>query len=1387
MAVKMENVVVPIDLSAFVLTPECANNSGPARIAPIVQPNYIGLRLDEALMQHDLVEHIDFHNTTPAKLNTRLTDIGATNFDVNPPKYRRNRMGVYLHWSLPRCYRAANRATKATDNSTSLPSDTPKNDPSMPSFPTVPSRWLVVRRLNHQVSEDGKKLPSFQTWIVESNRVRKIQDIDDSVDLEVDVSPFMRAETDPLTNKWTDEILRKQAEVFIGKRVEYSGWRTPDTAWIETEAEGNKDFMDLTVLGSSNPVFPDFVVHNGSTFSIVDSFKYTANDGSTKYLTEAKADYFVIGWNSLPKKDLLAADDQRLAQVLENLKMTLPLPTLTETSTDQEKKERKTLEDLLNTKQSTRSILHGAVYSVSFKWGSKPPSRAEQVAEKFGPKFNMEPLSMGVTPIDGIMTFLRAHKTPADVEKVFGDTDADDIAAMVLALGDLLYAADDSFNERVKAQDMNLYEGHYAKSQDAGYRWAFAAPENSGQATTVATPEQFKELFVLNEKQTRLDGLERQLSQKRWDLFSEWWKYVSDKTNIRNTIQGQYSQRVIDLKQEISVLAKRAEKELRPDLKKALENPSYKRVLESPFYTRREPTLCIAGMDSGWPKDFLDALPIRLDHQITASQALDIFGPTKNPFPKALEATALKILGECVARSEKDFGEGKSTLKGFKSWGNVNPFQPLFVEWEALYYHVDRSKWTVGVRPSPVGMANSQVRYGVNELLSKNTENQRDFRYIRGRSLILPQPVFSLQAAVQAVVDSNDPSSPFKDEASIKKLLDGIGKLQFISCPLSGLDEHLVTRVMGGTHVKPTVNINKQGMTVIPLPPAAQPDIQLFEGDLTLIESRSDLTPYGNMLRFSSDSYPKPPFKGVTHGQMMITKLNIIDKFGQAVALPAPSKKLKNPPAIPQSVHPCLSDFLTPGTFENQINTIYAEDKKPDHGDWPICRFMQLTPSINQDARINACFVNRGMDVNAGLAAPRTKTPFWVETENDKPEETPIFGWVIINYQNSGLQFFRPDGTFYREVRVGGPSGTALGSKWLPFDPPKPGIVKDDSQLDGLIKKLTDKEDKGKFLKSFFHMINGAIKTMPFPPSEYSGYANSLVGKPLALVNVGFSLELAISALTAQNTLGKTPKSEGRSEQDELSSYRFPFKIGDVDRPFDGVVGYFKTDNKVDGKTDWNTMYTYFPDEGNKSFVKISPQNFPRLSPHYINPNTLTSTSTSTAIFNSYRQAQAAQFTIATMLIDPYTPIHAYSPILPIKSLAVPAWTIQKAFTRMTAFFRLGPSLISVDVPMQYDEKRKLDPESWTVPLPDGGASNDTPAMPAIRLPISGKKGLWRWLQPYDVKGKVDTDPHDTLFNEMDVKQEDTTIRKDRPPYTFVEGYLQLARPLLAKDMPRNA
>src|SRR5215472_12453248 len=137
MTTTMENIAIPLDVSAFALSPECCK--GLSRIAPITQPDYVGLRLDESLIQHDILDQADFHLTAPAKFNLRLSDL-----DSNPSQYRKNRLGVYLHWTLPRLYRSGSQYSDNTQKvkDTRLKPDNPQQDVSQPVYPPVPNRWL---------------------------------------------------------------------------------------------------------------------------------------------------------------------------------------------------------------------------------------------------------------------------------------------------------------------------------------------------------------------------------------------------------------------------------------------------------------------------------------------------------------------------------------------------------------------------------------------------------------------------------------------------------------------------------------------------------------------------------------------------------------------------------------------------------------------------------------------------------------------------------------------------------------------------------------------------------------------------------------------------------------------------------------------------------------------------------------------------------------------------------------------------------------------------------------------------------------------------------------------------------------------------------------------
>lgn len=75
-----------------------------------------------------------------------------------------------------------------------------------------------------------------------------------------------------------------------------------------------------------------------------------------------------------------------------------------------------------------------------------------------------------------------------------------------------------------------------------------------------------------------------------------------------------------------------------------------------------------------------------------------------------------------------------------------------------------------------------------------------------------------------------------------------------------------------------------------------------------------------------------------------------------------------------------------------------------------------------------------------------------------------------------------------------------------------------------------------------------------------------------------------------------------------------------------------------------------------------------------------------------------------------------------VESLQLPAWTVQRAMERMSAFFHLGPVLLTKDVPANYDATDPLDAETWL--LRQRQRATD-PVTAKIRLPVGGgKKGM---------------------------------------------------------------
>ncbi|OJJ87733.1 uncharacterized protein ASPGLDRAFT_164182 [Aspergillus glaucus CBS 516.65] len=1388
-----EPLLVPIQLDAFVLNPAvCGDPNKPeSRICPITQPNYTFLRYEDFVAESDVQPHADLHNAAPADHNSRMTDLGTG-------QYRRNRHGVYIHWSLPRAYRAGVSLTDSVGDKSRRDQERQRHglgretDDARPSaaaeYIDPPTRWLVVRKLDLdtiQPVEAKENFEEYTAWVIEGDYLWKLDDIPAHYDLQVDVSPFLAGDPD----KEVD--VRAQAEVFIGRK-------TPLKKWLD---DAPKNPPRIPLLGSGNQLFADFQQHNSNVFSMVDNFSY-GDETSPQYLDVAEASYYVIGWHRNDEADPLwmENDPPPRAERLNSLFMSLQ---------GNEKA-------WLDATGPARLLCHGAMYSVQWDWNKKPKTPADEFARRLQDQ-NNPAVSVGTTALDSLMTYCKARRGDG------GDFDtATKLEKLILAVQVLLHTNDDGVEGQREAID-TLYNWNFTRSP-GGIRY-FLATSDDAQAKPLQIDDTSQtNLKTLNQHQILKESCLRVVDQLRWDMFALWWKYITDPSNTNGSKQQQFKSDILEIRDRIVNIGGKI-KLLEREIKGLKSTENVRSGTHQPYHQARDPTLLLGGIDQGWPSDYLSPLSVRLKMQ-TISSTED------EPIPDGLESVFNQIKARLASSMSQHMLEAARNLfREFyflippserqpspgkyypqfhdkvdecwrDQWNQRQPWRPLYMEWEAEYIHIPFEHWSLGEQAARLS-ENNQIRYGVKidsgaplwEELTKPSEGGKpstlDRRLISGRGLILPQPSFSLDARVRQLF-STIPEQELDDhitEEERKYLLEHIPRMPYLSGPLSGLTDGLLT-LAHGTHIKPLARtIGPEGERMTAIKSACVLQAGFDDKALEMIQGHSALTPLAATVAWPDQTHC--PFKPVTHGQVRFRKLNIIDKFGQTLVAIDPEPRTTGPPPL----YPCISDFYEPQKANDQdANTVLQE---PDGN----CQFFQIPPQIGQNSRLNACFVTR----NEPDTSTNEKKAYWRPTTE---WENPIWGWVVTNYADEGIQFFLPDGTFYSEVRVGGHLETVKTPKWMPFKPDPSAEVHNDpnrKKFDALIEKLSDID----YLRAFWYMVVNALDSLPPTPNSYAQYLTAIVGKPLALVNMGWSLELDRPPLQNQatNTMMKEP-SPSLSNRPDKQYYELQVKLGDKEREYDGMVGYFnltKTEDASEGEElNLDIIQTYFATPDNKfpSLKAITSETHPKFRPFWESP-WKTDPPSGSDFCNpaDYDNRRNSHLKVFGALVDPFTPIHAYSSFLPAQSLQLAPWTWQEAMSKVTAFFHAGPITLTADV-KEYDPTRALTQENM---------NEDPPHQ--VGLPGLGG-GKWSWLQPYvDPSDGLSTENQDTdsgdsdagadlhsqsssdsagmtppIFNSYGIGQTEKRLAKpgfESGPYTAIEGFLHLRRPIMM-DQPEQ-
>ena len=1099
--------------------------------------------------------------------------------------------------------------------------------------------------------------------------------------------------------------------------------------WVGDGNGVNRRTVPLTVARTANPFFADYQPQNASVFSMFDDLSFSYQHQNWQ-ICDAKVSYTVVGYHSDMSTDPLypPIDGQSGSDRMKACSLQSDPP---DRYSDPSKANQ------VQTLGGLRSFCHGSMFDVKFSQLTDGEHLdllrypGDDIQIQFA---TSHPLSVGTNDMDALFGWLRAQ-----------DGDQSDLHKALMRLQSYVLDTNDDLDSQLQAEDLLATNNFISSSGET--IWHFATPNKTsdGSATADSAPNvpssnDVSRLRSLNNYQALLDVRVRERVSLKTQLFDLFWKCLADqgkstsisldtmkvmRTDLRNRLDknlsdpggSQTGQQ--DLQLLIGNLLKEFTNEQRP----------VQSIAGQKFYIQQDPTLFVSGMAPDWPKSFNDDLKCRCGDQVVTSPTyvqleLNRSFPTLDP---SVHLVLLKVFNEAywlrqnrVNKTDYPNYEPPLYYPDEDRFDGANGWFPLFIEWEVEYYHLPWEFWEF----KPCG---PESRYGYcigdDVDLSQHLDVQLDYRILSGRTPLLPQAAASLEATLQQVYTKINPDdlNEMLDEQTRNDLLVDVRSLDYLSTPMVGFTDQLITRFQG-THFAPLRRGDGGQITIDPEAKSVASDrIGMTDQDFLDMDLAGTTTPFASLTDLPADPSKVSPFKPCTHGQFRFTKLNIMDKFGQVVNGIRTSFDLEgNTSQTP--LFPCLGDSYSVQELSNQpgkANTILPREDG-------FNSFVQLPPSINQLARMNAQYVTQ-------------YSKGWRHIEE---WENPVRGWLVIDYANTSIQIFSAKGIFVREYSV--ITGTVAAR---PFPANSDVSVDLDPLLLLLLKQFTVDD----WLLRFFQNLTRTIDATQASPSHYAESMLSILGKPLALVTFGYSLEIAQPPLSNQSTIVNSSQAGHQS----VTDYAFPIKLGDKDNVFDGLFGLFGGDW---ANFDFSIFQSYHdPDESKQPQLQYS-------KPFYIDPSQRPDYIDAT---DSYLNPLAA-------IVDPFTPVNIYTALLPIKQLAIPSWCLSSGLDRIASFFKTGPTLIANDVP-DFDPTKEVK-EDYCLNDPTMPATNGAIPIPAVGM------ADFKWLQPYQVE-ENGAGRGGTKYNTMDIEIPSEKPLWQTPPYVVTEGYLQMAKPFTAPSM----
>lgn len=1135
-----------------------------------------------------------------------------------------------------------------------------------------------------------RRAKNWASWLIDSNYLRLIDDE------EFMSQSWIKTDLENVSSPGTDpkSPLDVQHKLIMGRSVPLSDYS--ELPGPEGEKRHRRPF---NAFETGHEFFADYQPHNMGVFSFFDDLRG---------MVDEVLDYLVIGFHSTAVDDPLAVFDS--LPTTTGGKNPLKYEELVKTLSLVLGRDAGPSSTFLDTIAGTqgRTLTHGVLRSVQWNRVLSPLSAPSVELQQ--QVYMHQPVAVGINTMDALAAFLHVSLS------------AEDSAAPVhTLLGQLvmLIARDDDVDSQRKAADeVAAMRGWIAQSQ--GTLWQLPEQDDKGAAPL---PGVLTLLTTLNQRQQQLDTVIREYNHLAQRLFGCWWNAIG----LRRFSPEVHKERRLRVKTEAGQIVDRmAELTLsrapikdaldlaKSQLTTALGGKTPSATAAPAFGRRQDPTVLFAGAKSGWPAGFAGPLGVRIASDVApVVPGKDYSWIDSIPLPRAISEPARALL--------REFDEPDASKRG----GKPNPYAemedthktqgwfPLFIEWEVEYYQIPFDKWTF-----EADEASGEWRYAIapEEELAQSLASKRiDFRTFGDRTAIAPEAATTLQARLGQLMSRE---SDKKTLAMGDRVKDALAGLEYFTSPLGGFADHLLTLRRG--HIPRPVPGDK----------AVQEALGVSADSLVIVEKMThEVAPYGATTPLPADYTSYSPFKPVAHGQFRFTKLVLVDKFGQVVSVIQPGDNGEGSSAV----YPCVSPAMACNPREGKTadyypNTAIEADRKAN-----VCQFVQVPPRINQQSRLNTRFLRPLEDVAASV--PRQAAGDW---------DSPIWAWLVVNYQNYSIQVFNGTGEFVVEVLLDEGKSTARFSQ----GPDDGHTAPAKGRLAALVVELARYE----FSHGLFAIMSGASDSVSISSSGFDGMLPAAFGRPFCIADLGVSIELATPPLTDASLL--TSPAADREAEPGLLDYEFPVALGNYTAAFDGLVGTFAASGAI-GHIQSAYRTSSSADTGDTGgggddagYLKVRP---------YFVPG-------ETADLAPAHDAQLARACVSAIL-DPVCPVHVYSGALfPLGELAPARWAVDQAMRNMHVFFAVGPTLVPA---LPRTDLVHIQAPKTTATAAEGVMSAEAAAGPEVQMPTGGTSAdAWQWLHPAMEAGKTRWDP-------VAIRSVDKALKVEAAANSaIVEGYV---------------